>query len=257
MLILLSPAKKLLSAPLPYLGFTSNPVFEEKTDALIRLMKTKTQADIAKLMHLSPALATLNFQRYQAFSLSDSPSAFTYPAIFLFQGDVYQNLKPQAWDEKTLDYAQSHCAILSGLYGLLRPLDAIEPYRLEMGTSLRTEYGSTLYAFWGDLITQELNKRLCGLANPLVINLASTEYFNAIDTTKLKAPLLTIHFQERKNNVLKIVGIQAKKARGAMANYILQHQIEDKERIKAFDLLNYTFCEKNSNENHFYFIRNN
>lgn len=255
MLILLSPAKKILHSTLPYQGFTSNPVFEKKTDELIRIMKTKTQTDIAKLMHLSQALAALNYQRYQSFSLGNRQDSFTYPAIFLFQGDVYQNLKPQAWDEKTLEYAQTHCAILSGLYGLLRPLDAIEPYRLEMGTSLRTDYGTNLYAFWGSLITQELNQRLACLNNPLLINLASTEYFNAIDTKKLTAPLLTIHFQEMKNNQLKVIGIQAKKARGAMASYILQHQIEDKERIKAFNLLNYTFCERSSDEQHFYFIR--
>lgn len=255
MLILLSPAKKLLPFTEPYLKLTSNPVFEKKTDELIHVMKTKTAQDIAQLMSLSCELATLNYQRYQAFSLGKSPLSSSYPAIFLFQGDVYQSLKPQLWDEKTLNYAQSHCAILSGLYGLLRPLDAIMPYRLEMGTRLKTDYGSNLYQFWGTSITEEINKRLAAVSNPLLINLASSEYFSAVNLQKLTAPLLTIHFQEKKNNQLKVVGIQAKKARGAMASYILQHQIEDPEHIKAFDLLGYKFCEHHSNEAHFYFIR--
>lgn len=255
MLILLSPAKKLLPFSQPYTKATSHPVFEKKTDELIKVMKTKTMPEIAQLMNLSCDLATLNYQRYQTFCVGKSPAHLSYPAIFLFQGDVYQSLKAQFWDEKTLNYAQSHCAILSGLYGLLRPLDAIMPYRLEMGTRLKTEFGSNLYQFWGSLITEEINKRLATLKKPFLINLASTEYFSAVHPQKLTAPLLTIHFLEKKNNQLKVVGIQAKKARGAMASYILQHEIEDPEELMAFNLLGYEFCKQSSGETHFNFIR--
>lgn len=251
MLILLSPAKKLLSFNKPYQGITSTPVFRSKTTELVQIMKNKTQDEIAELMHLSPTLSALNYQRYQDFEVGKN----SYPALFLFQGDVYQSLKPQLWDSKTLEYAQIHCSILSGLYGLLRPLDGIQPHRLEMGTRLITNSGSNLYAFWKSFITEEINHRVNSHNNPFVINLASSEYFSVVDLTKLKAPLLTIIFQERKNNQLKVIGIQAKKARGAMASYLLQNQIENKENIKTFNLLGYTFCKQSSDEDHFYFIR--
>ena len=255
MLTLLSPAKKLLNFKKPYAGETTIPPFPEKTDELIGLMKSMSVSSIAQLMHLSEPLAELNHQRYQAFYREHCPLSACYPAVFLFQGDVYQSLKAGDWDSTTVKFAQSHLAILSGLYGLLRPLDLIQPYRLEMGTRLSNNYGKNLYDFWQTTITNELNKRLLSQKNPTLINLASTEYFSAVDKRLLKAPLITIHFLEQKGNELKVVGIHAKKARGAMANYIMLEQIEDAEKIKQFTLLNYRYCEKSSDEANFNFTR--
>ena len=255
MLTILSPAKKLLQYNTPYLEDTTTPVFQQKTDELIKLMKSFSTADLARLMHLSNDLAELNHQRYQSFKYGVAPITQTYPAILLFQGDVYQNLKARDWGKATMQYAQHHLAVLSGLYGLLKPLDVIQSYRLEMGTKLANACGKNLYDFWQTTITNELNKRLATHANPVLVNLASTEYFSAVNTSLLKVPVLTIHFKEQKNNQLKVIGIYAKKARGAMANYIMQHQIDDIEKIKQFTLLNYRYCEKSSDNQNFNFIR--
>jgi uncharacterized protein len=255
MLTLLSPAKKLLNFNKPYLEATTTPAFHKKTDELIGLMKSMSVSSIAQLMHLSETLAELNYQRYQAFYRESCPLSHCYPALFLFQGDVYQSLKAGEWDRATVEFSQSHLAILSGLYGLLRPLDLIQPYRLEMGTKLPNNCGKNLYDFWQITITNELNNRLLSEETPVLINLASTEYFSAVDKSLLKAPLITIHFLEQKNDQLKVVGIHAKKARGAMANYIMTEQIENIEKIKEFSLLNYRYCEKSSDGENFNFIR--
>ena len=255
MLILLSPAKKLLTSDKPYLKETTAPVFQKKTAELMVLMKALSPSNLASLMHLSTDLAEINYQRYQAFYSENCPLSQGYPAIFLFRGDVYKSLEADKWDKETLDFAQSHVMILSGLYGLLRPLDFIQPYRLEMGTKLPNSCGKNLYDFWKKTITNELNRCLLSQDHPLLVNLASTEYFNAVDVSLLKAPLLTLHFKEQKGQQLKVVGIHAKKARGAMANYITQHQIEDVEQIKNFTLLNYQYCAKSSDVHNFNFIR--
>lgn len=255
MLILLSPAKKLLNFNEQYLQETTSPIFNEQTDELIQYMKALSVTDIAKLMHLSTDLAELNYQRYQLFSRDNCLTSDGYPAIFLFKGDVYKSLQAEKWNNDTLAFAQHHLRILSGLYGLLRPLDKIQPYRLEMGTKLSNSRGKNLYEFWQAVITHELNQQLESHANPCIINLASTEYFSAINVKALSLPLLTIHFKEKSNNQIKVVGIHAKKARGSMANYILQHQMDSVEKIKQFDLLNYNYCEKSSDEHNLTFIR--
>lgn len=255
MLTLLSPAKKLLKFDQPYSENTTQPIFAKQTAELIQLMKKKSIAEIARLMHLSDDLAELNYHRYQAFRLESCPASQSYPAIYLFQGDVYQQLQAQLWDKKTLDFSQTHLAILSGLYGLLKPLDSIQCYRLEMGTRLANSCGNNLYDFWQSSITEALNQQLAHHTNPVLVNLASTEYFGAVNTHQLKAPLVTIHFKERKGNQLKVIGIHAKKARGAMANFICQHQIDNVEKIKSFTVLNYHYCDKSSDSEHFNFIR--
>lgn len=255
MLILLSPAKKLLNFNKQYLQETTSPIFNEQTEELIQYMKALSVTDIGKLMHLSTDLAELNYQRYQLFSLDNCLTSNGYPAIFLFQGDVYKSLQAEKWNNDTLTFAQRHLNILSGLYGLLRPLDKIQPYRLEMGTKLSNSRGKNLYDFWQAGITHELNQQLASHDNPCIINLASTEYFSAINVKALSFPILTIHFKEKTNNQIKVVGIHAKKARGSMANYILQHQMDSVEKIKQFNLLNYHYCEKSSDEHHLTFIR--
>lgn len=255
MLLLLSPSKKLLPFRKPYLGETTNPIFQQKTLELMTALKTFSPSDIGRMMHLSDALAKLNYERFQAFQTQKIPSTLTYPAVFLFRGDVYESLQADTWDTNTITFANEHLLILSGLYGLLRPLDAIQAYRLEMGTRLRNSCGKNLYDFWKKAITEALNQRLSQQKNPLLLNLASVEYADAIDKNLLNSPMLTIHFKEQKGNELKVIGIHAKKARGAMANYILTHQVDDAEAIKKWTLLNYRYCEKSSDEHHFNFIR--
>lgn len=255
MLTILSPAKKLTSFDQPYPGTITHPVFQKKTDELLALLKEFPVSGIARLMHLSNDLAELNYQRYQSFHSGVCPESLGYPAVLLFRGDVYQNLHADKWDEATLAFSSSHLAILSGLYGVLRPLDLIQPYRLEMGTSLANASGKNLYAFWQASITNELNKQLASHSNPVLVNLASTEYFSAVNTSLLQFPLLTLHFKEKKDNQLKVIGIHAKKARGAMANYLMQHQIEDVEDIKEISILNYRFCNESSDKHNFNFVR--
>lgn len=255
MLTLLSPAKKLADFDSPYTGTTTAPVFQEKTDELITLLKTLPVSRIVSLMHLSNNLAELNYHRYQSFYKGTCPATAGYPAILLFQGDVYQSMKADKWDNATLEYSQGHLAILSGLYGVLKPLDLIQPYRLEMGTSLENSCGKNLYAFWQNSISDELNNQLATHTNQILLNLASTEYFSAVDTNRLKFPLITIHFMEKKGAQVKVIGIHAKKARGAMADYLMRHQIEDVEAIKKISILNYQFCEKTSDDRDFNFIR--
>ncbi len=250
MLILLSPAKKLLKSTTPYLGKTSQPLFTNKTNKLVKLMQSKSVHEIATLMDLSPDLASLNFERYQQFDKQQA-----YPALFLFQGDVYQGLQANTLQPSAIDYAQSHLRILSGLYGLLNPLDSIQPYRLEMGVRLENPCGKNLYNFWQETITQALNDELAGQKNPMLINLASTEYFKSIDEKKINYPIKTINFYEKKNDQFKMIGIYAKKARGVMARFLIEHQIDNIEQVKAFNLLGYTYNPNTSSDHHLDFIR--
>lgn len=255
MLTLLSPAKKLADFDRPYSGITTEPVFTQKTDELIALLKALPVSRIASLMHLSSNLAELNYQRYQSFHSGVCPETAGYPAIFLFQGDVYRSMRADKWDKTTLEFSHRHLAILSGLYGVLKPLDLIQAYRLEMGTSLENASGKNLYAFWQNSIADELNRQLASHTSQVLINLASTEYFSAVDTSRLKFPVITIHFREKKGTDTKVISIHAKKARGAMADYLMRHRIEDVDAIRKISILNYQFCEKSSDEHDFNFIR--
>lgn len=255
MLTLLSPAKKLLMIEHPYSKETSKPMFKEKTAVLMELMRGMSISDIANLMHLSKDLAELNYQRYQSMLPGKATQPTPYPALFLFQGDVYQTLKATQWNPSVLAFSQEHLGILSGLYGLLKPLDEIMPYRLEMGTKLVNASGKNLYDFWQTTLTSALNERLAAHDNPLLINLASTEYFKAVNTSLLKVPLITIHFLEKIDNQLKVIGIHAKRARGLMANYIMTNKIDDLESIKQFSESNYRYCARSSDTKHLHFIR--
>ncbi|MCA0404243.1 MAG: peroxide stress protein YaaA [Proteobacteria bacterium] len=254
MLALLSPAKKLLNFKKPYEGHLTEPLFKEKTANLVALMKTKSMSDIASLMHISKDLAELNYKRYQHFSSNPSLDE-TYPALFLFQGDVYQGLKAADWDKETLHFAKDHLAILSGLYGLLRPFDLIQPYRLEMGTKLQNPLGNNLYDYWQDTVARELNKHLSKSKNPMLINLASIEYFKAVPETLIQYPIVHIHFMEESKEGLKTIGIYAKKARGTMASYLMRNQIDNLKKIKEFNELNYRYSNEQSDDKHLVFIR--
>lgn len=252
MLTLLSPAKKLLQVTKPYSGQVSTPVLAKKTAELVELMKASTSQDLAALMHLSPTLAKLNYQRYQEFC-SDNPQA--WPAVFLFQGDVYQSLKAASWEKETLEFSQEHLLILSGLYGLLKPLDLIQPYRLEMGTMLANSCGKNLYSFWQNIITLELQNRLALQTRPVLVNLASAEYFKVVDADSLEFPIVTINFMEEKQGQRKMIGIHAKKARGAMASFIMQNRMDNLSDLQQFDLLDYHYSKKDSDKQHFVFVR--
>jgi len=255
MLTVLSPAKKLLNFSKPYAEHYSTPMFLNKTGELIEILKGKTESDIMKLMTLSSSLAKLNYERYQAFKTEESPVMASYPAIYFFQGDVYQTLRSAEWDSSTLEFAQNHLAILSGLYGLLRPLDLIQAYRLEMGTRLHNAAGATLYDFWQDTITAYINEQLKQHKEAVLVNLASTEYSKSIDIRALKFPVINIQFIEDKGGQQKVIGIFSKKARGMMARYIMQEKIDNVEAIKDFHESGYKFALGHSNENQFTFIR--
>lgn len=254
MLVLISPAKKLASKKPPYLGKTSLPRFCAKTEQLVELMKEKSPEQIAALMDLSPQLASLNFDRYQRFNLNPDFDSAT-PALFLFQGDVYQGLQAAKWSDKEVAYAQDHLAILSGLYGILKPLDCIQPYRLEMGTKLVNGEGENLYQFWRHVVTERINEQLMVDASPWLINLASNEYFKVINEKELKFPLVNIHFYEQKQQQIKMIGIYAKKARGMMAKYIIQQQINTIEKLQDFNEGGYQFNPQTSSESQLNFIR--
>ena len=255
MLSLISPAKKLLTNLKPFSGSVTEPVFLKEAETLIKLMQTKSLAEIAGLMDLSSELTQLNFDRYQNFYFQNAPLDVSYPALLLFQGDVYQGLQAKTWSQEHIDFSTSHLAILSGLYGLLRPLDSIQAYRLEMGVKLRNPQGNNLYDFWSERITHNLNKELALHKNPILINLASTEYFKVIQQKILRHPIVTINFYEQKNNEVKMIGIYAKKARGLMARYIVQQRIDDLEQLKNFNEQGYRFNELSSSEVHLDFVR--
>ncbi len=254
MLTLLSPAKTLdFDSPSPF-SQSSECAFLTQAAQLIDQLKQYAPHEIAKLMDLSPALSELNVARYQSWRLP-FPQDQAKQAIFAFQGDVYQGLEAQTLSSKELEFAQSHLRILSGLYGVLKPLDWMLPYRLEMGTKLANAKGKDLYAFWGESLTEHLNEQLAQSGSKVVVNLASNEYFSAIKAKKLNAKLITPVFKDEKNGQFKIVSFYAKKARGLMARYIVQQGLNDDSQLHRFDVAGYRFSEEDSNESTLVFKR--
>jgi cytoplasmic iron level regulating protein YaaA (DUF328/UPF0246 family) len=240
MLFLLSPAKKLdYDSPL-HVDLHSQPLFVQRAAALIKVLKTKSADDIAALMDLSPALAELNVRRYAAWKPTFTQEN-ARPAVLAFNGDVYEGLQARSLSPAQLQWAQEHVAILSGLYGVLRPLDLIQPYRLEMGARLQTSKGKNLYAFWGEDIAAYLNERLEGARKPVVVNLASEEYFKSVDLKTLQARVVQCVFQEWKGGAWKVINFYAKRARGLMTRYAIQHKIATPERLQAFDSEGYGY----------------
>ena len=244
MLFLLSPAKSLdYDSPLPDDLPATQPVFEgAKGPAaeLIALMRQKSPQQIAELMHLSDKLSTLNFSRYAAWSPTGTAKNARQAAL-AFDGDVYGGLDARSMTATQLEWAQDHVCILSGLYGVLRPLDRLQPYRLEMGTPLANPHGKDLYAFWGTRIADHLNQRLAADRTPVVINLASQEYFKAVDQRVLKARVVECVFQEWKGGQYKIVSFFAKRARGLMARWAVLHKAVTPKSLEKFDLEGYGF----------------
>ena len=252
MLIVLSPAKRLDFSELPVAVQPTLPRLTEDTASLARTARRQTKADLRRLMGISDDLARLNRERFQAF---DPEAQDGTPAAFAFAGDVYQGLDARSLDAVALTFAQDRIRILSGLYGLLRPLDRIQPYRLEMGTRLKTRRGSSLYDFWGDRLSKQLNADAQGHADPTLVNLASQEYFGAVDAKALKLPVVTCHFRESKDGESRIISFFAKKARGTMARFAIDQRIDRVGDLKAFDRDGYRFEQAESTDLDWIFIR--
>ncbi len=243
MIILLSPSKTLEeNASYPAITPTQ-PQLLEHTQELAELMATKSAEDISQLMKISEKLGCLNHERYQGFQTPFTKDN-ARPCIFSFKGDVYDGLDIDQFDKASLQNAQKHLRILSGLYGLLRPFDLMQPYRLEMGTKLQNTRGKNLYEFWGDQITELLNKELEASGSDTIINLASNEYFKAVNTKKLNGKLVTPVFKEIKGNELKVVGLFAKRARGMMT----RHLLTSKKPLESFVEANYRLDEDLSSD---------
>lgn len=254
MLILISPAKKLDFETAPITERYTQPEFLDDAQELIDVAKGYSVEDLAKLMHLSDKLAQLNVDRYQSWSRPFKPQN-AKPALLAFKGDVYAGMNADTFTETNLDFAQSHLRMLSGLYGLLRPLDLMQPYRLEMGTRMENPRGKNLYEFWGMQITEAVNQALSESGGEAIINLASTEYFKSVKPKSLNGTLITPQFKEEKDGNFKMIGIFAKRARGLMSRYIIENELIDPEAIKAFDWEGYCYNSELSSGSNWVFTR--
>lgn len=255
MLALLSPAKKQDFTQHNINHTFSLPKNQADTKKLVNALKKYKPADLEKLMSVSNNIAELNYNRYQNFVTSHVDLENAKQAIFAFQGDVYKGLAVQSLSKKDVDFMQQHLLILSGLYGYLRPLDLIQPYRLEMKTKLKTKNCNTLYEFWGDKITLGINEALKNQKNKLIINLASNEYFKAINTKLLTGKMIHIDFKENDKGTYKTIGIHAKRARGMMMRYITTQRIIKPDQLMTFEEDRYRFVKKLSCDNRYVFVR--
>jgi len=254
MLITISPAKKLdYRTPAPASDYTQ-PEHLDRATELIAIMRDKDSFEIADLMKLSMKLADLNMQRYQDWHAPFTPDN-AKQALFAFSGDVYQGMDAATFDPDDIAYAQQHLRILSGLYGVLRPLDLMQPYRLEMGARLVTGYGRNLYQFWGDTITDSINRALADQNDDILINLASNEYFSSINTANIQGRIITPVFKEYRKGAYRIISFNAKKARGLMSRFMIQHRISNPEDIKTFNLADYAYNPDISSGDTFVFTR--
>ena len=254
MLAVLSPAKSLDYESLLTTSRFSEPQFMHESALLIEQLRQFAPADIASLMSLSDKLAGLNVARYAQWQPVATPEN-ARPALLAFNGDVYSGLAAQDFNDVDLDIAQQHVRILSGLYGLLRPLDLLQPYRLEMGTKLSNSRGKDLYAFWGNIITDHLNRALQEQGDDVLLNLASDEYFKSVRVKQLAGRVITPVFQDEKNGKYKIISFYAKKARGLMARYLVKERITKPEQLLDFTVGGYGYCPELSTENKWVFRR--
>lgn len=253
MIAVVSPAKS-LDFENKYSVKPTTPRLLECTKELIEVLRKKSPEEVKELMSISDNLAELNVHRYRSFEL-DHTEENAKPSVLAFQGDVYQGLKAETFDEEKLAFAQKHFRILSGLYGLLRPLDLIQPYRLEMGTRLAFDDYNTLYQYWDNKILNLLIEDLKAQGDDIIVNLASVEYFKSIDKKKLPARVIDVEFKDFKNGQYKIISFYAKKARGLMSRYMIQNEITNPEDLRGFDYDGYYFDEQASSENMLAFKR--
>ena len=254
MLIVLSPAKSLdLESPVKVRKFTQ-PVYLSEARRLVKDLKKLNPEELSELMHMSSKLGTLNYERYANWQTPfDKDNA--RPAIFTFIGDVYQGLEAKNFSSTDLNYAQKHLRILSGLYGVLRPLDLMQPYRLEMGTRLATSKGDDLYSFWGDKLTDTLNQDLASEKGKILLNLASNEYYNAVDAKALDGKVITPAFKDYSNGKYRFLSFYAKQARGMMAAFVIKNRITSVEKLKDFDIAGYRYSAEESTATKPVFLR--
>lgn len=249
MLIVVSPAKKIDMTPVQGLT-TTEPAFADRAQDLVQVARDLSVADLQKLMHISENLARLNYDRFRDFDTLDRKAA-----ALAFAGDTYIGLEAGSLDAEERDWAQRHFRILSGLYGLLRPLDAIRPYRLEMGSRLKNPRGKTLYDYWGSDIATALNAQAAELGTDVLVNCASQEYFGAVDPAALSLRVITPVFMEEKAGTPKIVSFYAKRARGAMARFIIQRRLTDPAAVTDFTTGGYRFSADLSQGDRLVFVR--
>lgn len=254
MLMLISPAKTLDYTTPPTTKHHTQPQFLPQAQELVTVLQQYSPADLAKLMSLSDKLAGLNVARFAQWQPDFTPEN-AKQALLAFKGDVYTGLDADSLSEAELGYAQKHLRILSGLYAVLRPLDLMQAYRLEMGTKLANPQGKDLYSFWGDSITEHLNHYMQENGFSTLLNLASNEYFKAVKPSKLQANLVNVDFKDLKNGQYKIISFYAKKARGMMARYVIQNQINTVAELQNFDSAGYYFSSEQSKPNQLIFLR--
>ncbi|QJR80064.1 peroxide stress protein YaaA [Alteromonas pelagimontana] len=254
MLVVVSPAKNLnFESPIPITQYTQ-PEMLEDTKRLAARCKALSPAELSSLMSISDNLATLNANRFAEFHTPFTKTN-ARQALYAFNGDVYTGLDAYTLTEQNVQYAQSHLRILSGLYGVLKPLDLIQAYRLEMGTKLTNEAGKDLYSFWGNRITDNLNSALAEQGDKVLVNLASTEYFKSVNKKLLDGMIITPVFKDKKNGQYKIISFYAKKARGLMARFIIENQLTEVAQLQAFNTSGYYFSEKDSSATEMVFLR--
>ncbi|RDH84871.1 MAG: peroxide stress protein YaaA [endosymbiont of Galathealinum brachiosum] len=254
MLIVVSPAKTLDYDTPPKTKKFTLPDYLDDSAELIHRMREFSSLDISELMKVSTKIADLNFDRFEAWNKKFTEKN-AKQAVLAFKGDVYTGLDAESFSAQDFTFAQKHFRMLSGLYGLLRPLDLMQPYRLEMGTRLSNDRGKNLYEFWGDEVTEGLNSQLKKVKSKYLINLASNEYFKVVKPKVLEGEIITPAFKELKNGEYKMIGVYAKKARGLLSRYIIQNQLSDIEDIKSFDVAGYKFNKKVSKGNNWVFTR--
>ena len=254
MLAIISPAKSLDFDGRAPTRKSSVPAFLDDSAELIRELRELAPQDLSDLMGISTSLAELNYDRYAAWGEPFNREC-AKQAMFAFNGDVYMGLKSTEFSERDLTWAQKHLRILSGLHGILKPLDLIQPYRLEMGTRLPNGRGSDLYDFWRGKVTAALNEAIDAQRQPILVNLASNEYFNAVDATRIDARIITPNFKDLKKGRYKFISFFAKKARGLMAAYLIKNRVSTLKALKAFDWQGYRFSPADSSANDWVFLR--
>jgi len=254
MLLVISPAKTLDYQTAPVTPRYTQPEQLDHAQELVTQLRELSPAQIAELMQLSDKLAGLNAARYGSWTPAFTP-ANAKQALLAFKGDVYTGLHAEDFDEADFDFAQAHLRMLSGLYGVLRPLDLMQPYRLEMGTKLANARGKDLYAFWGERISGWLNEALAAQGDAILLNLASNEYFAAVKRKALQARVINTEFKDLKNGQYKIISFYAKKARGLMARYVIKERLQDPEGLKDFNYQGYRYSAEHSHADNLVFLR--
>jgi len=254
MIIVISPAKTVDFETPPQTSKFTSPDFLKQSNVLVREMRNYSHNDIKKLMNVSDKIAVLNVERFKDFKTPFTPKN-AKQAILAFKGDVYTGLNIEDFKAQELDFAQKHLRILSGLYGLLRPLDLMQAYRLEMGLKLPIKKTKNLYEFWDNQVTEKINAEFKKQKENTLINLASNEYFKVIKKKELNGTIITPAFKEARDGGFKMIGIYAKRARGLMSRYIIKNRIKDSEELKAFDLDGYKFNKKLSTDTDWTFTR--